>query len=550
MAQQSAVLAVERQGLQQDPLGRTFRELQRSCQLPCYNPKCPLRLPFNQLTDNARVDGRFYFVKINTDDTSDDPGGEVKEVTLAGQEDGGMREKTPKDLLHRNTEILGQGGTEQVIVIVIKCHGCGVELSRIAPTDSEEKLFLDIRGVLTNDLTLPLLFLPGQSNLQLPDDAKAVCELAHRPAVDQFILSQIHRIQHLIKDTLEEARGELMMTLIEKGKAAAEKFGDSKMTYIRIGVGLLDLEPHTAILELWPKGYRSPKHHHGGCAGSVRVVYGRLKCKLFESMLSEEPRTFKNGHCGLQGLPVEGTQELTLSAGETTWLNRQNNFVHQVECHTNDTFALSLHLYKSCTDEFAFDTGRTFAKGSPKNDYFWNVDLPAEHPKAREVGREGMPRDFVKEVLDRPALRRALKQGDAAMHQLWEQEKDKMHIDRYGRNFLHYAVQGYKFNQALGENNQDNKDNRDTVNKMVELGMDLNLRDRENKTPLAFAIQKAMRLEIPETHAAPDFLKLLLEKRADHRSVAPGKSALQFAEDHRAEDPPPHERKILQLLRR
>lgn len=535
MAQQSAVLAVERQGLEQDPLDRTFRELQRSCQLPCHNPMCLFRSQFGQLTDNARVPCRFYFVKI------------PNKVTLEGQEDEEMRTRTPKDLFRQNKEILAQRGSKQVVVIYIKCSGCGVDLSLIPPTDSEGKLFLDIRGVLTNDPTLPLLFLPHQSNLQLPDDAKAVCELAHRPAVDQFILSQIHRIQHLIKDTLEEQKGELMMTLIEKGRAAAEKFGDSKMTYIRIGVGLKDLEPHTAILELWPKGYRSPKHHHGGSAGSVRVVYGRLKCKLYESMLFEEPRTFKNGDCGLQGLPAEGTQELTLEAGQTTWLNRQNNFVHQVECHRNDPFALSLHLYKGITDDFAFDTGRTFAKSPPKNDYFWNVDLPAEHPKVHEVGREGMPRDFVKEVLDRPALRRALKTGDTAMHQLWEQETDKMHIDRYGRSFLHYAVQGYKYSAAHNRNNQDNKD---MVNKMLDLRMDLNQKDKEGKTPLGSAIQKAMMLEIPETHAAPNFLNFLLEKRADHQSVAPEKSALQFAEDHRAEVPPPHERKILEILRR
>ena len=508
---------------------------------------CVFRQQFGKLTDNARVPCRFHFVKILNQEIQ----------ILQGREDEEMRTRTPKDLFDQNHEILQQRRTEEVTAVVINCSGCGVELSRIVPTDSKEKLFLDVRGVLTNDRTLPLLFLPHQSNHQLPDDAKAVCELAHRPAVDQFILSQVHRIQHLIKDALEDQKGELMMTLIEKSRAAAEKFGDSKMTYIRIGVGLKDLEPHTAILELWVKGYKSPKHHHGGCAGSIRVVCGRQKMKVFDSILSEEPRTFKNGDCGLQGLPAEGTQELTLEAGQTTWLNRQNNFVHQVECHENDPFALSLHVYKSCTDEFAFDTGRTFAKGSPENDYFWNVDLPAKHPKVQEVGREGKPRDFVKEVLekDRSALRRALKKGDAAMHQLWEQETDKMHIDRYGRSLLHYAVQGYKYNEVYNRNNQDNKDNKDMVNKMLDLRMDdlrmdLNQKDKEGKTPLAFAVQKAMMLDIPETYAAPDFLNFLLEKRADHQSVAPDKSALQFAEDHRAEYPPPHERNILELLRR
>ena len=43
----------------------------------------------------------------------------------------------------------------------------------------------------------------------------------------------------------------------------------------------------TAVLELWPSGHSSPKHQHGGCAGSVRLVHGNLRMKLYQTLHSE-----------------------------------------------------------------------------------------------------------------------------------------------------------------------------------------------------------------------------------------------------------------------
>eukprot|EP00435_Cladocopium_sp_Y103_P048992 s1733_g14.t1 len=133
------------------------------------------------------------------------------------------------------------------------------------------------------------------------------------------------------------------------------------------------------------RGYSSPIHQHGGCAGSVRVVHGKLACKLYDSVLSEKPMTFRKGDCQLDSLDAQPQEVLMLKAGETTWLNRQSWFVHAVEC-ANDAsieppdfnFTLSIHFYKSCTDEFAFVAdgahGKAVRKAQPKNDLFWNND--------------------------------------------------------------------------------------------------------------------------------------------------------------------------------
>lgn len=137
-----------------------------------------------------------------------------------------------------------------------------------------------------------------------------------------------------------------------------------------------------------PRTYSSPIHQHGGCAGSVRVVHGKLACKLYDSVLSEKPMTFREGDCRLDSLDPQPQEVLTLQAGQTTWLNRQSWSVHAVEC-SNDAaieppdFTLSIHFYKSCTDEFAFVAdgphGKAVKKAQPKNDLFWNRGLEPGH---------------------------------------------------------------------------------------------------------------------------------------------------------------------------
>lgn len=120
------------------------------------------------------------------------------------------------------------------------------------------------------------------------------------------------------------------------------------------------------------------------------MVHGKLACKLYDSVLAEpdKPMSFKTGDCKLQFPDPEPREVLELQAGDTTWLNRQSWFVHAVHCSNDDTikpkdFTLSIHFYKSCTDEFAFmaaaEGSRVVKKGQPKNDLFWNYDLEDGH---------------------------------------------------------------------------------------------------------------------------------------------------------------------------
>ncbi|CAE7033399.1 ADAMTS9 [Symbiodinium sp. CCMP2456] len=362
-------------------LDRTFEELQEMCRHPCDNLDCDERLKFGDVTDNARV--KCSFVCLQKKKVARD-----------------FLKQTPRQIFEFNHQNIQDGKKSKILHISIQCDACGEEGGRIKLQDTVEKLYLDLRQYLANDKAQPLLYRPGKPNEDIPDDAKAVCELTHRPCVDDFAKNCLtSEALQSIRQSLQPEH-ELYNKLRAKGVKAQEKFGDKTMTYIRIGLGLLELGQYTAVLELWPKGYKSPKHHHGGCAGSVRVLYGALNCQLFDSILDDEPIKFK-GNDGQLGLPNEGQSVLKLTTGDTTWLNRQNWWVHQVQCHDDFDFALSVHLYKSCSDAFAFMkpiTGHTEAltkvegagtleKGMPNNDYFWNVSLPASDKRVEEIGR-------------------------------------------------------------------------------------------------------------------------------------------------------------------
>ena len=104
----------------------------------------------------------------------------------------------------------------------------------------------------------------------------------------------------------------------------------------------------TGVLELWPAGHRSPKHQHGGCAGSVRVLHGTLDVTLYDNIGSKEPIHWVDGDGGLS-LPKGEHSTLQLNAGDTTWMNRANFVVHEVRCYASNPknsngFALSFAL--------------------------------------------------------------------------------------------------------------------------------------------------------------------------------------------------------------
>ncbi|CAK8996361.1 A disintegrin and metalloproteinase with thrombospondin motifs 9, partial [Durusdinium trenchii] len=385
-------------------LDRSFKELSKKCLLICWNLKCKERKKFEGVSDNARIPCRIRVFENDRDITEiSDERIRIPEDIFSpdqfGQPNTPWKQRTPRQLFAYNQQVIQKKLEIDVLRIRCICIACCRVVRECDALDTKEKLHLDIWECIANDLSVPLLYTPHGPNLDLPDDARTVCALAHGPGMNHFASEVLPRCIETIRDSLQFGA---LQQLLEEGEAAGRLFNGKFRTNIRIGLGLKELGHLTAVLQLWPQGYRSPKLHYGGCAGSVRVLFGEIHCHFYKTLLDESPMEFQDGDCGLQ-LPPGRHQQLVFPAGETTWLNRQNWWVRETWCGSGD-FALVLHLYKSCTDEFAFvkpgEDGRAvLEKGGPKNDFFWNLDLPDTDERLREIGEIVGPKDFAEIVL-------------------------------------------------------------------------------------------------------------------------------------------------------
>mmetsp|Transcript_19029 Transcript_19029/g.44398 ORF Transcript_19029/g.44398 Transcript_19029/m.44398 type:complete len:685 (+) Transcript_19029:94-2148(+) len=351
-------------------LNRTLQQLneseQWSIQWPCSRLSCK-NLHRPGVSDNARQPCHL--------DVRDDRGAEPLGLDRL--------KVTPRDILQHNKDAEREKRWDEVWHLSVKCRMCNAEARRVLATDTKEKLHLDLREVVTHDKTLPLIFDPQKCHPDIPADAAEVCRLAHL-FPGHIITGEV--IQ-LMDASLREGWGGELRRILEQ-KMNAKPVNERHLMYLRVGVGLQALGPITAILEIWPVDHSSPKHQHGGCAGSIRVLHGTLTVKLFDSVFSDDAMTWRSGDGGLPDLPRRGTNTLHLVAGQTTWLNRANWFVHEVTAThqlNQSCFGMSLHVYKSCSDEFAFVTSQNEVQlGNPKNDLFWNIDLPGSDPRLNE----------------------------------------------------------------------------------------------------------------------------------------------------------------------
>jgi len=281
---------------------------------------------------------------------------------------------TPRRVLEHN-----RGHPKQQIQVLIECASCGTQLRKVVAFRTKELLYTELRALVCHDKSLPILFDPEVVKVDIPDQAAHICYLAHKFPAEKLGRKEINAIANSLRD------GILKETLDFKMHSKRLAGKDPKSTYVRIGVGIRSLGKITAVLELWPRGHTSPKHHHGGCAGSVRLVHGALDMQLFRCLEDEKPLTWMDGEAGLTLPPGEHTW-MPLSSKQTTWMDRANWFVHIVHCpvdkHANvDGFALSLHTYKSCVEEWEVKDGLSATEFKPINDFFWNLDLPRADPR-------------------------------------------------------------------------------------------------------------------------------------------------------------------------
>jgi hypothetical protein len=221
---------------------------------------------------------------------------------------------------------------------------------------------------VTNDKSLPLFYTPDSVQVDMPDDARALCADSYRLPPNLLNDKRVRAMAQSLNN------GVLGRKLEQKQSQAVTSGFPKESVYLRIALLFTEFKDITAVLELWPAGSESPKHQHGGCAGSVRILHGCLEMDLYDNIADSEP--------------IHGMSKLQLVKFITVWLNRTNWFCHVVRCPKNhpdnqDGFAASVHVYKNCTDEFAFEdpSSNKIIKRNPKNDFTWNVDVPGTDPR-------------------------------------------------------------------------------------------------------------------------------------------------------------------------
>eukprot|EP00667_Euglena_gracilis_P003622 EG_transcript_3631 len=271
----------------------------------------------------------------------------------------------------------------------VVCNLCYPDLSAVNPlpysfaihsTDTEQKLYLDLREVVSHDFDS---FQPVFGNFQelstagIPDAPLILCRMVH-----DFVA------RHRITDDHIRAMERSLRAGLLRQRLEAKKAVGGTNTYLRIGLLSTIFGPHTAVLELWPRGHQSPIHQHGGCAGAIHILHGNLRVRLFQSLRQTE-RTIA---------------EAIARPGNFAWLDRANYFVHEVAATDDFPFALSIHLYKSCIDEFEFlgqtlQTGVQIRKSNPRNDFVWLRDSDNYHDARREELRRHPETDFERLVL-------------------------------------------------------------------------------------------------------------------------------------------------------
>ena len=258
-------------------LDRSFETLEKQIQLPCWNKKkCKKMKEFGKATDNARVKCKLLIKEDSMDLTETWKMMTPRDVfqynnpdSTAEDSHSATKKLETEEKLRRHQLLPGEDEERGGLRVVVNCHCCGSELATIKFADTIEHLYKqELRPLVVHDKTQPLIYNQSTKlDPDLPDDAAKVCDLTHLPSVNEFVqMAQSPAVLERIRRSLE--RGKLRKILHQKSLKAERVYGDPKKTYIRIGLGFKDFAQFRSqpVLELWPLGYSSPIHQHGGCA--------------------------------------------------------------------------------------------------------------------------------------------------------------------------------------------------------------------------------------------------------------------------------------------
>ncbi|MFL5356867.1 hypothetical protein [Archangium sp.] len=125
-------------------------------------------------------------------------------------------------------------------------------------------------------------------------------------------------------------------TLREKLDKKREEFGDPDMVYIRVTIGPNegDSPGSPYVLEIWPRGCRSPVHNHGGTVAVIKVLHGSIRVRWFNPLADDK-----------NGTPVCFGEQV-FDEGGITWITPEMYQTHQLENPRNDTMCATIQSYR------------------------------------------------------------------------------------------------------------------------------------------------------------------------------------------------------------
>eukprot|EP00405_Crypthecodinium_cohnii_P051110 CAMPEP_0206608430 /NCGR_PEP_ID=MMETSP0325_2-20121206/52999_1 /ASSEMBLY_ACC=CAM_ASM_000347 /TAXON_ID=2866 /ORGANISM="Crypthecodinium cohnii, Strain Seligo" /LENGTH=278 /DNA_ID=CAMNT_0054126149 /DNA_START=103 /DNA_END=939 /DNA_ORIENTATION=- len=258
----------------------------------CKNPDCKVATAYGSARESAKLP---CSVEIEAY-TSDIHRGSILESVLAVK----PRDKaTLRDVINNNIRLRQQGHRAphpdfSRAVLRVSCASCGQTIRDVLPESSEEAFCSEIGPFYCNDVaSLGVLYDPKhitEKGNPVPKDARTLCEVSARFAATELLTP---RVTKSIQRSLQI--GQPMQNKLETKSAAAQRrFGDNRKTCLSVGLGWKGFGHLTGVLKVWPVGFSSPRFHHGGIAGCIRVLVGALSIQVFKDLFAEKPLHWQN----------------------------------------------------------------------------------------------------------------------------------------------------------------------------------------------------------------------------------------------------------------
>lgn len=153
----------------------------------------------------------------------------------------------------------------------------------------------------------------------------------------EFPENPIMKLSEAIRYSLE-TRGMMLYRILQKKIDDAE-FGDKSEVYIRVTLGP-DMRTGPGIpyvLEIWPRGCKSPVHNHGAANAVIKVLFGQIQVKIFNKGTNPPKKS-------------DLIKKFDAKEGDVTWMDQNWYQRHQLINRTND-FCATIQCYRYAPDD-------------------------------------------------------------------------------------------------------------------------------------------------------------------------------------------------------